>query len=57
MCVAQGNGGWDLLAALDHLRRHAEETQDEQTLTAVAFLEKRVQKVGLYCLDMLSGAI
>ena len=44
-CVTQGNGGWDLLSALDHLKRHAEEAQDEHTLTATAFLEKRVQKV------------
>ena len=44
-CVTQGDGGWDLLGALDHLKRYAEETQDEHTLTATAFLEKRVQKV------------
>ena len=48
----QGDAGWDLLGALDHLKRHAGETQNERTLTAAAFLEKRVQKVGMHCLHM-----
>ncbi len=50
----QGDAGWDLLGALDHLKRHAGETQNERTLTAAAFLEKRVQKVGVNCLPMRS---
>ena len=46
----QGDAGWDLLGALDRLKRHAGVTQNERTLTAAAFLEKRVQKVGVHCL-------
>ena len=51
----QGDAGWDLLGALDLLKRHAGETQNERTLTAAAFLEKRVQKVGVHCLHMKLG--
>ena len=51
----QGDAGWDLLGALDHLKRQAGEAQNERTLTAAAFLEKRVQKVGIHCLHMTLG--
>lgn len=41
----QGDGGWDLLAALQLVKGDAEQAQDEQTLIAVDFLEKRLRKV------------
>ena len=41
----QGDGGWDLLAALQLVKGDAEQAQDERTLIAVDFLEKRVRKV------------
>lgn len=41
----QGDRGWDLLAALDFIKGHPEHSQEDQSLTAVHFLESRMRKV------------
>lgn len=46
--VVQGDGGWDLLAALDYLRGQADQSQEQHSLTAVEFLERRLRKVSIY---------
>lgn len=45
--VLQGDGGWDLLAALDFVRGQADQSQEQHSLTAVDFLEGRVRKVSM----------
>ena len=47
ICVLQGDGGWDLLAALNYLRGQAGQGQDQHSLTAVDFLERRLRKVSM----------
>ena len=45
ICLLQGDGGWDLLAALDFVRGQADQSREQHSLTAVDFLEGRVRKV------------
>ena len=47
ICVSQGDGGWDLLAALDFVRGQADQSREQHSLTAVDFLEGRVRKVSM----------
>ena len=48
ICGLQGDGGWDLLAALDSVRNRADQNQEQHSLKAVEFLDRRVRKVSAY---------
>lgn len=45
VCVWQGDSGWDILRALQHVKAEADECGDAASAEAATAVEKRVRKV------------